>query len=258
MTSQPIPSMDPARRVSLFSDTRRRAPRLRPAIGLAEGAAIDLAGLRDRGRCRTVPDGLPTHWLLGLQARVQAQETRAIQDAGVVLAHLDREIAWADAVLAQPLPEVTVDDERLDDAAAMPAAVGSRHGEGGGRTAHFEALQQRVERTRRIDAQARLAGKRKARAELEKAQRETQVRRETLLAERGCVLDQLADARELAREAFDARAARYTRARTGWRGLKRQEAHRVPGYAAAAAPAGSVRQFPVTAPTAPLLNQENR
>ncbi|WP_457099653.1 hypothetical protein [Microbacterium sp. P5_E9] len=169
----------------------------RDHIGLFEGLALSVRGRWDARGTQGVPDEAHTHTLHGVQARHRKREAEAVRLIDGALSAVDSQVAVTRAALQAPIPE-GVREPTQDELRGLPRA-------------------QRMEWAERVRVARAAAARDAAAAERRIA---AQTRREQLLSARSALVVEGADVRRQWREAYEMRAARYTRARFGRRGAR--------------------------------------
>lgn len=177
-------------------------------IRLVEGLRLMLRGWLDAATYRTVVDTEHTHTLLALQSLHRRREVEVVRSVDAAISLVDVAQAEVDAVLAGAQPpelEVPTSDELRSLEAANDRA----------------AWAARVRAARAANAHARATGDRREAAARRSA--ELGAVRRALIVEGG-------DVQRKWKEAYEVRAARYTRARFGRRGAKVSPSPRVAAY----------------------------
>lgn len=185
-----------SRVVSIGTEGYRVAcPVPRYGIGLWEGTCLTVRGWLDARRTRDVQDASHTHSLHRLMAAHRRHEGEATRRIDEALSAVDRDLAPLEALIAESIP-VGPDAPTSAELAALPvedrAAWAARV-----RAAHAARAEHRATEGRQADARVRIAVLHSIREGLDV---------------------EGADVRRQWREAYEMRAARYTRARFGRRG----------------------------------------
>jgi hypothetical protein len=181
------------------------APRL--TIGFWESLGLTLRGWTDARRYGDVADVDQTHVLLMRNSVVRRREDEVVRAIDAALSRVDALIAEARVASSQVIPPIAVE----------PSATQLNDLEGRDRQDWVQSV--RASRA----AAARAA---RIQAEVDAAT----VRLAQLEAERQSILVEGEDVRRLWADAFEMRAARYTRARFGSWGRRPDRTPRVPDY----------------------------
>lgn len=187
-------------------------------IGFWEGLALTVRGRLDAGRNRTVSDGDHTHSMHRLLHSFRMGETKTVQSIDVALSAVDRDLVPLEAMLAAP-------------EAAAPSVPGH---------AELAALPEsaRAEWADRVrDAQRAQSRHAAASAERSKAAKDAPV----LLSIRAALLVEGDDVRRRWADAYAARAAQYTRARSGRGGAAIAPVPTIPVFVRGTDPTGERR-----------------
>jgi hypothetical protein len=187
----------------------------RDRIGFFEAIALTVRGRWDAGGNRIVPDAAHTHTLHAIQARHRKREAEAVRRIDAALSAVDGELAVTRAALNMPVPEVAP-EPTIEDLRDLPRA-------------------QRMEWVDRVRG-ARTSAARSA--AVRDRQSAAHVRREQLISARQALLVEGDDVRRQWREAYDMRAARYTRARFGRRGARPTDTPAIAHYGHVDGPTG--------------------
>lgn len=176
-------------------------------IARFEGWLITTAGLRDRFRYRYVEDSRSTHYVHNLERRAQHGESEVVRWADATVASYARTIAGLRTTA------------QSDETAFQHVPCESDLAELVGKSRHEWAMARR-EASR---ANGALAHRRQAQREATQKIAELEVELESVLID-------AEDLRQQWKVTFGHRVARYTRARTGWLGLKASETPNFPDY----------------------------
>jgi hypothetical protein len=193
-------------------------------VGGWEAFGLSCRGVIDSFGNRKVPDGTPTHTLHGLESDHRHGEAEMVRRANTVVSQLVVEIAHADQEGARTLPPV----------ASTPSA---------------EDLARLQGKERQLWAdQARDADRAKsARSSAARTISDAQNRAVMLRAEVLNVVAETRAASQLWKESYRRRAARYTRARFSWFGLRPTAVPEVASYRSVGEPDTARATSPVTA-----------
>ena len=210
----PAPSSRPV--TGLYGPVPPQPPIPTAHIPVWEGLRLTVAGLRDRVRCRRVPDMELTHFLHKVHASTRGIQANQNHWCTAVDGYLNIEIASAREVSARSVE-------------IAPAAKAQDLAELSGRDRHHWAQAQR-------EHAASAAEQTHSQAERQESQR----RLARLEAERREIRELQADLADLCAAHFAARAARYTRARTGLLGLQPAGIPEIPSYLPLSAAGGAL------------------